>query len=1496
MMRLEGYGRRVRAGLVLLLAIGAWLTCTAGLASAVVVRRVVSSFEPPVGGELLMNMAVDNSAGAGGGDVYLGSISGSLSGTVYKLDAAGAPTGVSFTGAETPQGSFSFLSGSFVSGIAVDASGGAGKGDVYVADIEHGVVDRFDASGHYVCQITGSVAPSLSECDALGSATPQGSMMPTGVAVDLSGDVYVADAAHDVIDEFGPGGEYKREISDAHIVEPGELAVDSSGDVYVADGGLQGGAASVVELNANGSFVAELENVKGYLGLAIDPANDHLFVRGNTQISEFGSSGTELDVFGGPKHSFVPALAVAGASDEVYEDRVLIAGVVNVYGPPAVVPEASTSAATDVRETGATFNGHVAPDTEHGGGAVSECAFEYVTDAQFQANPESDRYSGASKAQCSQPSPPPYAQATSVSANATLSPSTTYHFRLVAGDAGGSNEGADETVTTSGPAGIEVQSARAVVSTATVRAAINPFGLDTTCRVQYVEESVFAQSGYANAVSAPCAPADLGSGFGSVQASVALAGLKVNTTYHFRFIAANASRAGMSVSADETFATFGVKKFTLQAVDSSDKPYTQAGGHPYDLITHFNLNTSTLGTFAADGDLKDVIVELPPGIIANADAIPKCTRGELTSGRCEGATQVGQLLLRDDTGLGEEEKDEGLEELGFGEELEPGIGQRDGVIPLYNMVPPAGAPVEFGGRLLQHYSTYLDSNLRTGGDYGATTTTLNITNATAITGVTAEIWGVPADPSHDGERACPVPPEYTIESGPCSAGVEPRPYLINPTSCGGPRTATLRVDSWQEPGAFASATTTMPPITGCNKLYFPPSISVLPDTSASDSPSGVSVNLLVHQSREAPESLVTPSLREAVVTLPAGVTLNPADANGLAACSPAQIALESSNEPTCPEASKVGSVEIETPLLPDRLTGSVYLAEQDNNPFGSLLALYVTAQADGVLVKVSGHVEPDPLTGQLRTTFANNPQVAFSSFKLHFFGGPRAPLATPKVCGSYTTTSVLTPWSAPESGSAASLSTAFQITTGPGGAPCSQPGFAPGFTAGTTSNQAGGFTPFTFTMSRGDGEQNLGSVTTALPPGLVGMLSNVPSCGEPQASEGSCPAASQVGHVTVGVGAGPYPLQTPEPGKPQDPVYLTGPYKGAPFGLSVVVPAEAGPFNLDEGGRPVVVRAGIYVDRVTSAVTVVSDPVPQILQGVPLDVRLVNVTIDRPQFIVNPTNCEPLHVGGALTSAQGLSASLSVPFQVTNCAALSFQPRLEVSAGGHPTRLDGASLTVKLSYPPGSLGKEANIRSVKVALPKQLPSRLGTLQKACLDSTFNANPSACPAASVVGSAVAKTPILPGTLTGPAYFVSHGGAKFPELIVVLSGDGVSVDLDGETFISEAGITSSTFATVPDVPVESFQLTLPQGPYSALGANANLCKSKLAMPTRFAAQNGAIIETSTKVLVTGCGKKASAKRKPLRHGKHKGKHGKARKAASGAGNGHHESGAAKTARGR
>jgi hypothetical protein len=563
-----------------------------------------------------------------------------------------------------------------------------------------------------------------------------------------------------------------------------------------------------------------------------------------------------------------------------------------------------------------------------------------------------------------------------------------------------------------------------------------------------------------------------------------------------------------------------------------------------------------------------------------------------------------------------------------------------------------------------------------------------------------------------------------------------------------------------------------------------------------------------------------------------------------------------------------------------------------------------------VLIKLAGKVTPNPVTGQLVTTFDNTPQLPFSHFNFHFREGAQAPLISPSTCGTYETKAALTPWSDPAS--VLTDTSAFTITSGVGGGPCPAggvPPFSPGIQAGLLNNNAGSFSPFYLRLTRTDAEQQISGFSTDLPSGLTGDLSGIPFCpeanialartktGAQEEASSSCPAASQVGHTLVGTGVGAVLAYVP--GK----IYLAGPYNGDPFSLVAVTSAKVGPFDLGT----VVLRFALRIDPYTARVSVdptASEPIPTIIDGIVTHVRDIRVYIDRSNFTLNPTSCEPLKIASTLTAHEGASATITSPFQAASCANLKFEPKFAVSTSGKTSKANGASLTVKLTYPSTPQGSQANIKKVKVELPTQLPSRLTTLQKACTAKQFDANPAGCPAESVIGHARAVTPLIPVALEGPAYFVSNGGEAFPNLIMVLQGYGVTIDLVGDTFISKAGITSSTFKAVPDQPVGSFELTLPQGRFSALTANGNLCaltrtvtRSKrvtrhvhghrrkvtvkvkkavaapLQMPTEFVAQNGAEIHKITPIAVTGCARAKPAKVK--KKGPHHNKHGKVRK---------------------
>jgi hypothetical protein len=927
----------------------------------------------------------------------------------------------------------------------------------------------------------------------------------------------------------------------------------------------------------------------------------------------------------------------------------------------------------------------------------------------------------------------------------------------------------------------------------------------------------------------------------------------------------------------ESVPTFGAENYELTPEEEGGVPDTQAGSHPFQLTTTLTFNTKAAPVFYFSSSeealpeirpvelTKDLHFDLPPGLVGNPTPLPKC--------RISVFVKPSNTVHCPDNTV-----------IGVATPITTSVGGHYApfatTVPLYSLEPAVGEPARFGFTT-QLGPVILDTSVRTGSDYGVVVTVPDIPDDIAFIGTQVTFWGVPADSRHDTSRGQCLDqyegfvPNLTKLELACPVQEKPQPLLILPTSCTSPWHTTVEGDSWENIGQFSTpkeytfSNSAGEPISqdGCNRLNFEPSISVAPDGQQASTPTGLTVG--VHVDQEAslnPTGLTESTVKDTTVTLPAGVALNPAGADGLSACSMSQVALNSPQEQSCPESSKVGTVEISTPLLPNPLVGAAYLATQDQNPFGSLVALYLVVYdpVSGVRVKLAGEVKPGLETGQLVSTFNETPPLPFEDLKIHFFGGSRAPLGTPALCGSYTTTASIAPWSG---NPPAQASSEFQITSGPNGTPCSDPlPFKPELTTGSLNIQAGAFTPFTMTMSREDGNQNLDAIQLKMPSGLLGTLSSVKLCGEAEGNAGTCGPESLIGHTTVSVGLGgnPYTVSGGE-------VFITGPYHGAPYGLSIVNPAKAGPFDLGK----VIVRAKIEVNPENAALTITSDAtgpyaIPQMIDGIPLQIKHVNVSVDRPDFTFNPTNCAPQEIGGSLTSSQGAVSALHVPFQVTNCATLGFKPILKVSTAGKTSRAKGASLNVKLTYPKAVFGSQANIGKVKVDLPKRLPSRLTTLQKACPDSVFNQNPAACPADSRIGSATATTPVLPVLLEGPAYFVSHGGAKFPELIIALSGEGVTVYLHGETFISSQGITSSTFRTIPDVPIGMFELKLPQGTDSALAANGNLCASKLAMPTTFVGANGVSIKQSTPVTVTGCPKRKAKRPKKAgkagRHGKH------------------------------
>jgi hypothetical protein len=885
-----------------------------------------------------------------------------------------------------------------------------------------------------------------------------------------------------------------------------------------------------------------------------------------------------------------------------------------------------------------------------------------------------------------------------------------------------------------------------------------------------------------------------------------------------------------------TPAPFGIANFDVWFGNADGSIDTQAGSHPYSatFLLDFNLQGSVhheggeyeVTSHVAE-QVRDIEVELPPGLVGDPQTTPQCPREIFENDQaktCPADTQIGVVSTT------------------FSEILEPAE-------PVFNVVPPPGKPAEFGFTVLGN-PAYLDARVRTGSDDGITTDTSNVPQRNIANSIVT-LWSNPGDVSHAPWYASPCKSEECLVQR-----HETEPLLTLPTSCQGPQKFTVRAHPWYKEAITSEASVASHDsndeptgYAGCEHLSFAPSITTAPDTARADTPAGLTVEVKPPVGGLTSNAgLSAADIQNTTVTLPEGFVINPGQAAGLQACQVAESAVGTEAAPSCPEAAKVGTDEIETPLLPHALKGNVYVL-QSNPPE---LKLLVAASGEGVNLKLVGIVHLNEQTGQLTTKFEGTPELPFTDFKLSFSGGAQAALDTPTQCGTFGSNADFTPWSSPFVADFLT-NAAFTLDEGPGGGACpSNPmPFAPVLTAGSTTDQAGGFTGFSLLLQRGDGQQRIEKLQFKEPAGAAGLISQVPLCPEPQAAQGTCSAASHIGHSVVTSGPGPYPLVIPQPGEPEAPIYLTGPYKGAPFGLSIVTPVIAGPFNLGT----IVTRAKIEVDPHTAQITITTDPLPQIVDGVPTDLREVNAIIDRPDFLFNPTSCTPSSFSGTATSAEGAQAAISSPFKVGSCQSLPFSPKFSASIGAKPTKKDGESLRAKIVE---GVAGEANVHLVKVELPKQLPSRLTTLQKACLAATFDANPANCPSTSVVGYAKAITPILPVPLEGPAYFVSHGGEAFPDLIIVLQGDGVTIDLVGTTFISKAGITSTTFKTVPDAPVISFELTLPQGPFSALAANGNPCTDKLVIPIEILAQNGAKINERTPISVSGCAKKKTPTR--------------------------------------
>jgi hypothetical protein len=904
----------------------------------------------------------------------------------------------------------------------------------------------------------------------------------------------------------------------------------------------------------------------------------------------------------------------------------------------------------------------------------------------------------------------------------------------------------------------------------------------------------------------------------------------------------------VTASAPAAQAAFGIEKFfaancKVATCEPAEKPseekakaeaegYSQAGGHPPFGITDFTVNTK--GAFpeaAPEGKVSHIRTDVAPGVSTNPEAVTKCGEEEFgTKELAPGSGAFPESTCKLKTKIGTNKVVVYVEAIKKDVPLEGTI---------YNLEPPKGLSSLFGvavslaplGKPGIFAHTLIEGHIEWATDYHDY---FEVKVSTALPLVKSRLIF-----------------EGNIEKETGNGG-----FLTNPSNCSGvgpQTTTTLHLQS--EEGAAEKGYTTAIGTEGCSGLPpfalvpFAPTFALNPEKTQSDSPDGITTELKVPHDPD-PEKLDSSQLKTATFTLPQGMTLNESAAREVTErCTPKQIGIHTREPVACPPGSKVGTVTINVPgLPPESLKGNLYLGGPETGAIaGPPYIMYIDAESEryGISVRLKGEVVPNEHTGRLTTTFSENPEQPFSNAILHFNSGVLAPLANPLVCGTATTETNLVPFTGTPPQSPFSE---FVVDANNAKGACSSPlPFSLTQASENSSANAGGHTNTTFNLVRPSGNQYISRVKTTLPAGLVGAIPAVTQCPEPQASTGSCASTSQIGTATVEAGAGSAPFVF------KGPVYLTGPYKGAPFGLSIAIAAVAGPFNLGT----VVTRATINVDPHTARV-IVEATLPRIVKavgkassGILLRLRKISVAVNKQGFLLNPTNCSPLatettaYAFTAPSAGETATLNLSSPFQVGNCGALAFKPAFKAASSARTSKRNGASLETTINQASG----QANMKSVTVQLPLQLPSRLTTLQQACLAATFEANPFHCPSGSFVGGVRANTPVLPAKMTGPAILVSHSNAAFPDLDLVLEGNGVRVIVVGNTDIKN-GITTTKFAAAPDVPVSSVTVNLPIGPHSALAAFGNLCAKRLVMPTTIVGQNGVTIKQKTRIFVRGC----------------------------------------------
>jgi hypothetical protein len=929
---------------------------------------------------------------------------------------------------------------------------------------------------------------------------------------------------------------------------------------------------------------------------------------------------------------------------------------------------------------------------------------------------------------------------------------------------------------------------------------------------------------------------------------------------------------------------FGAQDYSFALEGENGEPATDAGSHPFQmtstLVTNQEPGSGGNGNRRPVEDPKDLHFELPAGLVGDPEAVEHCSvvnfDAVLLGGPdlCQPGAVVGvaTVTVREPALLGIFTK----------------------TVPVFSLEPSYGEPARFGFEVLGLVFVTLDVSLDAEHEYRVVTNVERANQTAGLLSSQVTIWGVPGAESHNAARGweCVAGGAYAQTYGhtcPASSVQAPKPLLISPTACATdpadePLDFPAAIDSWDAPSTvislpsaiFSGALGEPLGMQGCEALPFSPSLEAAAEAHSAAAPTGLAIRVHLPQTStlsEDPQALAEADVKDTTITLPEGVQLDPSAANGLQACSEQQIGYRGMGEngaqhftdaePSCPGAAKVALVHIKTPLLPRELEGALYLAtpapngagEPGHNPFDSLVALYLVAEDKqaGVLVKLAGKGELNEVTGQVTTSFQNTPQLPFEELRVELFGGEHASLSTPPRCGSYANEATFTPWSGTGPVSVSSPTGEFVVSEdcSSGAVP-----FTPGFSAQSVSTQAGAFTPFELEIVRPDAQQALSGLTVHLPSGVAALLSSLTPCQEPPAGqEWACGPESLIGHSTAWSGLGK------EPAVLGGNAYLTTGYDGAPFGILDATEAKAGPFDLGM----VDVRSRIDVNPETAAVTITTDPGPRgealitMLKGIPVQLKRLLVSVDRPDFEFNPTSCDPTSITGVLDGSEGAAAAVSSRFQVGGCGSLPFHPVLTATVDGHANKPDGTGFDVKITSQ--GLGV-ANIKKVDLQLPEPLPSRQSTLTKACLSAVFQANPAGCSEESVIGYATVYTPVLKQPLVGPAYLVSHGGEAFPDVEFVLQGEGIKLILDGKTYI-HAGITYSKFETAPDAPFTTFETNLPAGPHSILTAHASadepydLCGSKLMMPTTITAQDGAVIEQDTPITPTGCGGVLAAK---------------------------------------